>query len=32
MGWDYKKVLEIHDALEMVNESINSLRLVPQGF
>lgn len=30
--WDYKKVLEIHDALEMVNESINSLGLVPQGF
>ena len=31
-SWDYKKVLEIHDALEMVNESINSLGLVPQGF
>jgi hypothetical protein len=30
--WDYKKVLEVHDALEMVYESINSLRLVPQGF
>jgi hypothetical protein len=30
--WDYKKVLEIHAALEMVNESINSLGLVPQGF
>ena len=30
--WDYKKVLEVHDALEMVNESINSLGLVPQGF
>jgi len=30
--WDYKKVLEIHEALEMVNESINSLGLVPQGF
>lgn len=30
--WDYKKVLEVHDALEMVNESINSLRLVPRGF
>ncbi len=21
--WDYKKVIEIHEALEMVNESIN---------
>lgn len=30
--WDYKKVLEVHDALEMVNESINSLALVPLGF
>lgn len=30
--WDYQKVLEIHDALEMVNETINSLGLVPQGF
>lgn len=30
--WDYKKVLEVHDSLEMVNESINSLGLVPQGF
>jgi len=24
--------LDVHDALEMVNESINSLGLVPQGF
>lgn len=30
--WDYKNVLEIHDALGMINESINSLGLVPQGF
>jgi hypothetical protein len=30
--WDYKNVLEIHEALSMVNESINSLGLVPQGF
>lgn len=30
--WDYKKVLEIHESLEMVNETINSLGLVPQGF
>ena len=28
--WDYKKVLAVHDALEMVNESINSLGLVPK--
>jgi len=30
--WEYKKVLEIHDALEMVYESINNLKLVPLGF
>ena len=30
--WDYKEVLQIHVALEAVNESINSLGLVPQGF
>jgi hypothetical protein len=30
--WDYQKVLDVHEALEMVNESINSLGLVPQGF
>jgi len=30
--WDYETVLETHDALEMVNETINSLGLVPQGF
>lgn len=30
--WNYEEVLEIHDALEMVNASINSLGLVPQGF
>lgn len=30
--WDYRKVMQIHSALEMVNESINSLGLVPQGF
>jgi len=30
--WDYKNVLEIHEALSMVNESINGLGLVPQGF
>jgi hypothetical protein len=30
--WDYKEVLQIHEALQMVNESINSLGLVPQGF
>jgi hypothetical protein len=30
--WDYMKVLEVHEALEFVNEEINSLGLVPQGF
>ncbi len=30
--WDYKAVLQVHEALESVNESINSLGLVPQGF
>jgi hypothetical protein len=30
--WDYKEVLQIHEALQAVNESINSLGLVPQGF
>ena len=30
--WDYRKVFEVHEALAMVNESINSLGLVPQGF
>jgi len=30
--WDYKQVLQIHEALQMVNESINGLGLVPQGF
>jgi hypothetical protein len=30
--WDYSQVLEVHEALEFVNETINSLGLVPQGF
>ncbi len=30
--WDYIQVLEVHEALESVNEVINSLGLVPQGF
>jgi hypothetical protein len=30
--WDYKEVLEVHEALESVNEAINRLGLVPQGF
>jgi hypothetical protein len=29
--WDYKEVLQTYEALELVNESINSLGLVPQG-
>jgi hypothetical protein len=30
--WDYTEVLDVHEALESVNEAINSLGLVPQGF
>jgi hypothetical protein len=30
--WDYTEVLQVHEALEAVNESINKLELVPQGF
>lgn len=29
--WDYTKVLQVHEALEIVNEQINGLELVPQG-
>ena len=30
--WDYEKVLKVHEQLASVNETINSLGLVPQGF
>ena len=30
--WDYVDVLATHEALSAVNESINALGLVPQGF
>lgn len=30
--WDYEEVLRVHDALELVNDSINSLKLVPESF
>ena len=30
--WNYMEVLHVHEALESVNEAINSLGLVPQGF
>jgi len=30
--WDYMQVLQVHENLESVNEAINSLGLVPQGF
>lgn len=30
--WNYAQVLEVHEALQSVNEAINSLGLVPQGF
>ena len=29
--WDYTEVLRVHEALESVNESINSLGLVTQS-
>jgi hypothetical protein len=30
--WDYQEVLAVHSGLEMVNEAINKLRLVPDSF
>lgn len=30
--WDYLEVLRVHESLALVNESINSLGLVPEGF
>lgn len=30
--WNYQEVLAVHESLESVNEVINGLRLVPQGF
>lgn len=30
--WDYEEVLQVHSSLEGVNEAINKLGLVPQGF
>ncbi|MDF1556153.1 MAG: hypothetical protein P1P84_23990 [Deferrisomatales bacterium] len=30
--WDYEQVLQVHEALAQVNEAINGLGLVPQGF
>lgn len=30
--WDFTQVLEVHEALESVNEAINTLGLVPQPF
>jgi hypothetical protein len=30
--WDYEEVARIHEALSSVNESINRLGLVPEGF
>jgi hypothetical protein len=30
--WNYQEVLDNHEALASVNESINKLKLVPQGF
>ena len=30
--WEYGEILKVHESLEFVNESINNLGLVPQGF
>ncbi len=30
--WDYEEVSRVHESLEFVNECINQLDLVPQGF
>ena len=30
--WDYLEVLRVHESLALVNESINSLGLIPEGF
>jgi len=30
--WDYVEVSKVHESLEFVNDSINSLGLVPEGF
>lgn len=30
--WNYRQVLEVHKALEAVNEAINKLGLVPHGY
>ncbi len=30
--WDYEEVSKVHESLEYVNEIINNLRLVPEGF
>ena len=30
--WDYEEVLNVHESLQYVNESINNLKLVPEGF
>lgn len=30
--WNYEEVLQVHESLAMVNEKINALALVPEGF
>lgn len=30
--WNYKEVIKVHESLEFVNQSINKLKLVPDGF
>lgn len=30
--WNYEEVLQVHKSLEFVNDRINNLELVPEGF
>ncbi|MBI4465235.1 MAG: hypothetical protein HY647_11070, partial [Acidobacteria bacterium] len=30
--WDYETILKVHEGLEFVNDCINKLKLVPEGF
>jgi len=30
--WDYEEIIKIHEALAFVNDCINNLQLVPEGF
>ena len=30
--WNYEEVLQVHESLEFLNDRINNLQLVPEGF